>query len=122
MRKFRLHSAVHMVPVFVALALALTVFGPHLYSQETTGGLQGTVKDPTGAVVPKAKVVLTSTAMVGSKELVTDSSGFYRFANLPPGDYSLTVTATGFKGYKHDGISIGIGRVPTADIALQVGS
>ncbi len=122
MRKFRLHSAVHMVPVLVALALALTVLEPRVFSQETTGGLQGTVKDPSGAVVPKAKVVLTSTAMVGSKELVTDSSGFYRFANLPPGDYSLTVTATGFKGYKHEGISIGIGRVPTADIALQVGS
>jgi hypothetical protein len=111
-----------MVPVFIALALALVVLEPRVNSQETTGGLQGTVKDPSGAVVPKAKVVLTSTAMVGSKELVTDASGYFRFANLPPGDYTLTVTAQGFKGYKHEAISIGVGRLPTADVVLQVGA
>jgi hypothetical protein len=120
MLKFRLHRA-----MLVAMAVALTFAFPVLqgvYSQETTGGLQGTVKDPSGAVVPKAKVVLTSTSMVGSKELVTDASGYYRFANLPPGDYTLTVTAQGFKGYKHEAISIGVGRLPIADVVLQVGA
>ena len=63
-----------------------------LYGQETTGGLQGTVRDQTGAVVPRAKVGLNGTTLVGSKELVTDSSGYYRFANLPPGTYTLSIT------------------------------
>ncbi len=86
MRKFRFQSALLMMVAAVAIGFAPPMLQRVAYCQETTGGVQGTVKDPSGAVVPKAKVVITSTAMVGSKEVVTDSSGYYRFANLPPGD------------------------------------
>ncbi|PYX40350.1 MAG: hypothetical protein DMG81_06510 [Acidobacteria bacterium] len=91
-------------------------------AQETTGGLQGTVKDPTGAVVSNAGVELTGSSLVGSKKLDTDSSGYYRFANLPPGVYSMRVTAPGFTLLKRDGINIAVGRIPTLDLQLQVGS
>ena len=91
-------------------------------AQETTGGLQGTVKDPTGAVVSSAEVELTGSALVGSKKLQTDSSGYYRFANLPPGTYSLRVTAPGFTLLKRDGVVIAVGHLPTLDLQLQVGS
>jgi len=70
--------------VGVTLLLVAAALG-----QETTGGVQGTVKDPSGAVVPKASVELTGSALVGSKKLETDSRGYYRFANLPPGTYVL---------------------------------
>jgi hypothetical protein len=122
MRKVRFQSALLMMVVAVATGFAPLMLQRAAYCQETTGGVQGTVKDPTGAVVPKAKVVITSTAMVGSKEVVTDSSGAFRFANLPPGDYTLVVTAQGFKTYKHEAITIGIGRLPIADVTLQVGA
>jgi hypothetical protein len=122
MRQIRFQSALLMMVVAVAVGFVPTMVERAAYCQETTGGLQGTVKDPSGAVVPKAKVVVTSTAMIGSKELVTDSSGAFRFANLPPGDYTLVVTAQGFKTYKHEAISIGIGRLPIADVVLQVGA
>jgi hypothetical protein len=122
MRKFRFQSALLMMVVAVAIGFAPPALQRAAFCQETTGGVQGTVKDPTGAVVPKAKVVLTSTAMVGSKELVTDASGYFRFANLPPGDYTLTVTAQGFKTYKHEGITVGVGRLPSTDVVLQVGA
>src|ERR1700675_148353 len=65
-------------------------------AQETTGGLQGIVKDPTGAVVSNAGVELTGSSLVGSKKQETDSSGYYRFSNLPPGTSSLRVTAPKF--------------------------
>ena len=55
-----------------------------MFGQETTGGLQGTVKDPSGAVVSNAQVVATSNTLVGNKTANTDGSGYYRFANLPP--------------------------------------
>ncbi|MBZ5701817.1 MAG: carboxypeptidase regulatory-like domain-containing protein [Acidobacteriia bacterium] len=90
-------------------------------AQETTGGLQGTVKDPSGAVVPNAKVVVTGTALVGSKEAETDASGYYRFANLPPGSYTITVTAKGFRTVKREGLNLEVGHLPSIDIALEVG-
>jgi hypothetical protein len=70
------------------------------FAQETTGGLQGTVKDPSGAVVPGAQVVATSNILAGNKTANSDASGYYRFANLPPGSYVVTVTAKGFRTSK----------------------
>jgi len=103
--------------VFVVSFLMSAAFG-----QETTGGLQGTVKDPTGAVVSKATVELTGAALVGVKSLETDGSGYFRFANLPPGSYTLKVTAQGFTAVRRDGIRVEVGRLPTLDLQLQVGA
>jgi hypothetical protein len=108
-----------LIPILVFVcALLLIVSGA--FAQETTGGLQGTVKDPSGAVVPGAKVVVTSSTLVGNKQVDTDGSGYYRFANLPPGKYTITVTAAGFTTLKHD-LVLEVGHLPTADFALEVG-
>jgi hypothetical protein len=93
-----------------------------LFAQETTAGLQGTVKDPSGAVVGKATVEVASPALIGVKKLETDQSGYYRFTNLPPGVYSITVTAPGFSTNKLEGISLSVGKLPTIDITLKVGA
>src|SRR5271156_2579053 len=77
--------------MFAVCVFSVLLIVANLFAQETTGGLQGTVKDPTGAVVSKATVVLTGSALGGEKSLVTDNSGYYRFANLPPGVYTVTV-------------------------------
>ncbi len=103
----------------ISLAFTLCVFVSFsALAQETTGGLQGTVKDATGAVMPNAKVVVTSSTLAGSKEIVTDGSGYYRFANLPPGSYTITVTAKGFKTFKRDDLIIEVGHLPSVDLAL----
>ncbi len=100
------------------LALCTTV----AIAQETTGGLQGTVKDTTGAVVPNAQVAVQGSTLIGTKTVTTDATGYYRFANLPPGTYSMTVSAKGFNTLKRDGIDIQVGHLPTLDLALKVGS
>jgi hypothetical protein len=88
--------------------------------QETTGGLQGTVKDPSGAVVPNAKVVATASTLVGEKVVNTDAGGYYRFANLPPGNYTLTISADGFTTVKRE-LTLEVGHLPTVDFILEVG-
>src|SRR5215472_12241577 len=104
-------------------AFALTLlFVAGTMAQETTGGLQGTVKDSSGAVVPNARVVVSGVALVGTKEINTDGSGYYRFANLPSGSYTVTVTAQGFRTVKQQGLIVEVGHLPSLDFTLEVGT
>lgn len=114
---------VRFVKPFVFVAAATVVLsGLALFAQETTAGLQGTVKDASGAVVSHAHVVVRGTTLVGDKALDTEQTGYYRFANLPPGVYSIEVLAKGFKTVKHEGLTLETGRLPTVDITLEVGT
>lgn len=122
MRFFRLQSVAFMFALTFVLGFVAATQQPSAFCQETTGGLQGTVKDPSGAVVPRAHVTITGTALIGSKELTTDSSGYYHFANLPPGSYTVVVKAEGFETSKRDGLQIETGHLPTVDLVLKVGA
>jgi len=108
--------------MFTVCLLSVLLLIANVFAQETTGGLQGTVKDPSGAVVSKASVVVTGSALGGEKSLVTDSSGYYRFANLPPGTYTVAVKASGFSELKREGILVEVGHLPTLDLTLAVGA
>jgi hypothetical protein len=102
------------------LTIALAIL-PNAFAQETTAGIQGTVKDPSGAVIPKASVEVTSPALIGIKQMETDQ-GHFRFANLPPGDYSLIVTASGFRTTRQEHIVLEVGHLPTLDVTMEVGT
>ena len=107
----------------IALALGFTLSSPQVVSgQETTGGMQGTVKDPSGAVVPGASVTVTTPTLVGSKVVDTDASGYYRLANLPPGNYTILVKAQGFDTLKRENVNLEVGHLPTINLTLSVGA
>lgn len=106
----------------IVLFLVMLTVSNFCFAQETTGSLQGTIKDPTGAVVPKATVTVTTPNLVGTKTSQTDGKGYYHFSNLPPGAYLVTVDAPGFKTLKHEGLVIEVGRSPSLDLSLAVGS
>jgi len=108
--------------MFAFCLFSMLLLVANLFGQETTGGLQGTVKDPSGAVVSGAVVELTGTSLVGKKSLTTDSSGYYRFANLPPSTYTITVKAASFSELKREGIVIEVGHLPTLDLTMSVGA
>ena len=110
-----------LLVMFLLTAGYCLLVSTQMFAQETTGGLQGTVKDPSGAVVANAQVVATSNILTGNKTVNTDASGYYRFANLPPGSYLITVTAKGFRTSKRDGLVIEVGHLPTVDLTLEVG-
>jgi hypothetical protein len=121
MRFIRLQGLAVWFGLALALGFTATTIEQSVYGQETTGGMQGTVKDPSGAVVPNADVTVTTPTLVGSKEVVTDAAGYYRFANLPPGSYTIVVKAQGFQTLKRENVMLEVGHLPTIDLPLKVG-
>src|SRR5262245_54059636 len=93
-----------------------------IFAQENTAGLQGTVKDPSGAVVANAQIEVFGPSLIGTRRVKTDEAGAYRVTALPPGTYSLTISASGFRTYKQPGITLTVGRLPNIDITLVVGA
>jgi hypothetical protein len=81
------------VATFVCSLLALCVVPAFA---QFTAGIQGVVQDPTGAGVAKAQIQLVNTATGVKKTASSDSSGNYRFVSLAPGNYKISVDATGF--------------------------
>ena len=75
------------------------IFAPPLQAQIYSGSLTGVVTDPSGAVVPGAKVKLIDADKGFSYDTDTDSAGRYVLRSLPPGKYRLSVTLAGFNTY-----------------------
>src|SRR5262245_48353669 len=85
------------------LTITFTAVG---FSQTITGTLVGTVKDPTGAVLPGVSVKLTRVDTAQVREMVTDERGDFRFVQLGVGVYQLDTELTGFKTDVRSGITI----------------
>jgi len=89
----------------ILLAFLLLLSGSLAVSQSASGALRGQVTDPTGAVIPKANVIMTPAT--GSPIVVqSDGQGFYEFKSLAAGKYKLTVAATGFSVYENDNVVV----------------
>src|SRR5438132_11349418 len=83
--------------LMLVLALSVGLFAVVAQAQVTTGVVRGIVKDPNGAVVSGAKVTITDKKTTNSQNAQTSGDGGYEFANLLPGDYTMTVEAANFK-------------------------
>jgi len=88
------------------------------WAQQTTGNLRGTVTDDTGAVLPGVTVTLRGRAVPGTPTSITNEQGVFRFPNLPPGTYDITVELAGFATSTQTGIPIALGG--TADVPVQM--
>jgi Carboxypeptidase regulatory-like domain len=66
------------------------------FAQTSTTSLRGVIKDPSGALVPGAKVSLVNGANGTSEVTTANNAGYYLFAEIPPAKYTMTVTAAGF--------------------------
>jgi hypothetical protein len=91
-------------------------------SQATTGLIEGTVSDASGARLPGATVTLLNTGTNATRDLVTDSDGRFRGLLLPLGTYRLTVVLTGFSTYTQEGIELVVGQTANIPIVLQLAS
>jgi Carboxypeptidase regulatory-like domain len=93
-----------------------------LYGQAiSTGTVQGAVTDPTGASVAGATVTLTENATSTSRTTVTNDSGRYIFADVPPGIYDVSVSKTGFRVMKFIKQEVTVGETFALDTKLELG-
>ena len=104
----------------LAVALLLAPALGFAQSQATTGVIEGTVSDPTGAAVPGATVVVKNTATNLERTLATDADGRFRALLLPIGPYRLSVSAPGFAKVVREGVVLTVGQSANFAIALKV--
>jgi hypothetical protein len=103
----------------VLLYLSLAVSGS---AQVNTASLTGIVTDPQGAGVPNATVTVKNKATRLESTANTDDSGYYTFASLPVGAYSLQVEQQGFKKAVQENFNLEVGQKARIDLALEVGA
>jgi hypothetical protein len=93
---------------------------PMLGQTADTGAIAGTVSDPSGALVPRAAVVINSEGTGEKRDLATDAEGTFSIQFLPPGKYDLTVRAAGFEPFILNGVQVQITEVSRLKIQLAL--
>ncbi len=104
------------ITLFLLLFLAIPLF-----AQTPSGEISGVVYDPNGSVVAGVKVTLTNTATNAVRELVTNESGLYAIAAIPPGVYTLKVEKSGFRSIERRNIEVLVGSSSRIDLNLEIG-
>ncbi len=100
------------------LVIAAVSAGAQTASSAT---IRGTVKDPTGAIIPSASVLLKSTRTGAERQAQSNSEGLYVFVSIDPGPYTLTVEATNFKKHIQSDLLIAPSETRGIDVTLQIG-
>jgi hypothetical protein len=107
----------------VALLSVWVMCACAMYGQVAgTGNIQGTVTDPTGAVIPGASITLTDNATQVKRKAVTDSGGVYVFPNIEISTYTLSVAVQGFKTFQQNNVVLEVGSSISVNVPMQVGS
>jgi hypothetical protein len=102
------------------LSLAFAMAGTQAFAQSATdGAISGTVVDNDGAVIPNATVIVHSNSTNSEQTATTDGSGFFRVVHLQPTAYTVTVSASGFGGYKSPEVTVQVGLV--TELAPKLG-
>jgi len=112
------------VKQYTRIVFALALGGASLlYGQTVSSSLEGVVVDPADAAVANAPVTLTNPETKATRTATTDNTGTYRFLQLDPATYNLTVRASGFKAETQTGVVISASEVHNGGkMVLQIGS
>lgn len=107
---------------YFLLALIVIVYSSAVtFGQQTTGSIEGTVKDPKGDVVPGVSVTVQGTTAGFNRTVQTNSNGVYRLPQVPPGLYKITTAAiSGFSESIIENLTVAIEKTTTADITIGI--
>jgi outer membrane receptor protein involved in Fe transport len=106
---------------FALLIIMFSAFSSAALGQLSTATLFGTITDPAGASIPKAKVKITQTDTGFVRTVTTNDNGSYRADFLPIGPYKVTVEATGFKTLDRGGVTLPVTEEAHLDLAMTIG-
>ena len=111
----------HLASLLASISLFVLVVIPG-FGQLSTASLNGVVRDPSGAVIANANVVLRNVDTAVEKTTVSNSSGDYLFTSITPGRYTIEASATGFSPKQVSAFQLTVGQIGTIDFVLSVGS
>jgi hypothetical protein len=116
-RKTKMRVRPTRLMLALAILLSALILASQVGAQVPGAPLSGTIKDPTGAVVAKAKITVKNVATAESTQTESDSAGHYSVPNLSPGDYELSVSAEGYSTNVQK-VMVASGAGTTADVTL----
>ncbi|RZU29062.1 TonB-dependent receptor [Edaphobacter modestus] len=115
-----LRVQVHRATLFLLIIIGVLL--PQIaFSQLLQGTLNGTVTDTGHASIPEATVTVVNDATSVTRTTTTGGGGDFSIVTLQPGTYTLTVSASGFQGYKQTGVVVKANEVAHIDVGLSVG-
>jgi Carboxypeptidase regulatory-like domain len=104
----------------VSVLLAMT-FTFSIARAQFTSAIEGTVTDPSGAVVNKAAVTIRGLSTGFERTVETSESGYFRISSLPASTFTITIRASGFKTTQQE-ITLEVAQIRTLNLALEVGA
>ena len=104
------------------MAMAVVFIPRTAYSQQSSATVNGTVRDPSGAVIDGATITLTNLDTAVSRNSVSNSAGDYVFIDVQPASYSLKAVKTGFTTQTQQPVVLSVNQTATLSFTLTVGS
>jgi len=106
--------------VFTLLCFVLFVAGTRAFAQ-VSAAISGVITDESGAVVAGAGITARNLETEAQRSSISDAAGYYRFAELPIGEYELDLKKDGFQQLQRKGIHLAVGQEAAVDFKLKVG-
>jgi TonB family protein len=114
--KFKLLTAL------AAMCLLIPLAAVRLPAQNESGKFNGTIRDPSGAAIPNATIIMIGKPGDTRDMTVSDAAGNFQFTKLPAGQYDMQVLKPGFKAYTAPALSLEPGRDDSQNVTLEIGA
>ena len=106
---------------FIAICCIVSLASSSRAFAQVSAAISGVVTDESGARVPAVKINAVNLETQAQRSTITDAAGYYRFANLPVGQYELNVKKDGFQQLQRKGIDLGVGQEAAVGFTLKLG-
>ena len=111
-----------LLKLIAVLAVSSVIFVPLSVAQQTTGDIDGTVTDQSGAVLPGCSLTVTDQANGAVRRTTSNAQGNFSFLQLPVGTYTITATKEGFKTLSQKDVAVHVSTVTTTNLGLEIGA